>query len=685
MRRHYIIIGLIFFAGSAAGKGWADQDTTDVKTLDGKRLSNVTVSAHKTGRSKGLGIGNSDMINAKELLRAACCNLGESFTTNPSVDVNYADAATGAQQIKLLGLSGTYVQMLTENIPNYRGAAAPFALGYIPGPWMQSIQVSKGASSVKNGYESITGQINVEFKKPQATPFADANLYYNTKGKLEANVGANLHLSKRWRTALLGHYEILDKAHDDNGDGFADLPKVRQGSLQSRWAWMGDHYVFQASVKGLKEHREGGQIGHSSAIEEYKEECHNTDPYLIDITNERYEAFTKNAYIFDKERATNVALILSGSLHHENAGYGYKLYNTNQRNGYASLMFESDFGEHHNISTGISLNHDLYDQRYRLENDLEAQELAAYEDETTPGAYVQYTYKLGEKLTAMGGLRWDHSNIYGGFITPRMHLRYSPNDIVTLRGSIGKGYRTNHVLAENNFLLASGRKIVIDRDLDQEEAWNYGISAALKIPIGEKKLELNAEYYYTSFDHQLLVDLDTNPHVVHFTNLNGDSYSHTYQIEATYPFFQGFTLTATYRRTNVKSTYNGILREKPLTNKYKGLLTASYAPGLGKWQFDMTLQLNGGGRMPTAYTTSDGFPSWDERYKGYEQLSAQVTRFFRHWSIYAGGENITGFKQKNPIVGADDPWGSNFDSTMIWGPVHGALYYIGVRFNWNKL
>ena len=682
MNKNHIVIGLLLLAESAAGKGWVEQDTTEVNTLDGKRLRNVTVSAHQSGRSKGTGIGNSDMINAKELLRAACCNLGESFTTNPSVDVNYADAATGAQQIKLLGLSGTYVQMLTENIPNYRGAAAPYALGYIPGPWMQSIQVSKGASSVKNGYESITGQINVEFKKPQATPFADANLYYNSKGKLEANVGANLHLSKRWRTALLGHYEILDKAHDDNGDGFADLPKTRQSALQSRWAWMGDHYVFQASVKGLKEHRQGGQIGHYEVTEE---ECHTAEPYVIDITNERYEAFTKNAYIFDKERATNVALILSGSLHHENAGFGYKLYNTHQRNGYASLMFESDFAEHHNISTGISLNHDLYDQRYRLDNDAEAQKLTTREDETTPGVYVQYTYKWGDQLTAMGGLRWDHSNIYGGFITPRMHLRYSPNDIVTLRGSIGKGYRTNHVLAENNFLLASGREIVIDQNLDQEEAWNYGISAALNIPIGEKKLELNAEYYYTSFVHQLLVDLDTDPHAVHFTNLNGDSYSHTYQVEATYPFFKGFTLTATYRRTNVKSTYNGVLREKPLTNAYKGLLTASYAPGLGKWQFDVTLQLNGGGRMPSAYTAATGRPSWDQRYKGYEQLSAQITRFFRHWSIYAGGENITGFRQKNPIVGADDPWKSNFDSTMVWGPVHGALYYVGVRFNWNKI
>ena len=258
-----LLATLIFSFASVSGIAQVTEsgDSSSVRTLDGKTVREVTISAHQSGRVKTSGIGNTEFISSKELLRAACCNLGESFTTNPSVDVNYADAATGAQQIKLLGLSGTYVQMLTENIPNYRGLAAPFSLSYIPGPWMQSIQVSKGASSVKNGYESITGQINVEFKKPQATPFADANIYYNTKGKLEANLGGNLKLSERWSTALLGHYEILDKAHDDNGDGFVDMPKVKQGSLQSRWAWISDNYIFQASVKGLKEHREGGQIG----------------------------------------------------------------------------------------------------------------------------------------------------------------------------------------------------------------------------------------------------------------------------------------------------------------------------------------------------------------------------------------------------------------------------------------
>ena len=637
-------------------------DSLRADSLVGQELREVTVTANGVNRVRASAVGNTEIISSKELLRAACCNLGESFTTNPSVDVNYADAATGARQIRLLGLSGTYVQMLTENIPNYRGLATPFALGYIPGPWMQSIQVSKGASSVKNGHESITGQINVEFKKPQATPFADANLYYNTKGKLEANLGGNLQLSKRWSTALLGHYEMPGKAHDANGDGFADMPKIKQGLLQSRWAWMGDYYIFQASVKGLKEHREGGQLAHHSPL--------TTHPYLIDITNERYEAFVKNAYIFNEEHASNVALILSGSLHHADAEYGQKSYHADQRNGYASLMFETDFSEHHSLSTGVSLNYDY---------------LSEFPSETTPGLYAQYTYKLGERLVVMGGLRWDHSSIYGGFLTPRMHLKYSPNGFLTLRGSIGKGWRTVHPLAENHYLLASGRHVVVDPDLDQEEAWNYGLSAALSIPVGEKKLELNAEYYYTTFLHQAVIDFDADPHTVRFSNLDGESYSHTWQAEASYPFFEGFTLTATYRRSNVKSTYGGVLNEKPLTNKYKGLVTASYAPGLGKWQFDVTLQLNGGGRMPTPYATADGFPSWPARYKGYEQLSAQITRFFRFWSIYVGGENITNFKQKNPVIGADDPWGPNFDSTMIWGPVHGTIGYIGIRLNWNKI
>lgn len=654
----------------------AVQDSSDVQTVDGKTMREVTVSARKAGRVKTSGLGNTEFISSRELLRAACCNLGESFTTNPSVDVNYADAATGAQQIKLLGLSGTYVQMLTENIPNYRGLAAPYALGYIPGPWMQSIQVSKGASSVKNGYESITGQINVEFKKPQATPWADANLYFNSDLKLEANLGANLKLSDKWSTALLGHYEILDKAHDDNDDGFADMPKMRQGSLMSRWAYISDTYMFQLAIKGLKEHREGGQIAHGHTT-------HN--PYLIDITNERYEAFTKNAFILNPERMTNIALILSGSIHHERSLYGKKTYDADQRNGYASLMFETDFSERHSLSTGLSVNHDWFDDQNHwyppfLDYGITRGQVT---DETTPGIYAQYTYKIGETFTVMGGLRWDHSSLWGSYVTPRMHVKYSPTEWLTLRGSVGKGYRTPHILAENSYLLASSRQLIINENIGQEKAWNYGLSTQLKIPVGGRTLDLNAEYYYTHFIQQAIIDYDVAERMIEVHGLNDHekSYSHTIQVDATYEILPKLNVTAAWRWNDVKATYNGELRQKPMNSRYKGLLTASFAPGLGKWQFDATLQLNGGGRLPDNHDTT----LMPGHFKAYEQVSAQITRFFRHWSIYAGGENLTGFKQKNAIISADNPWSPDFDATMIYGPVHGAVFYIGARINWNKI
>ena len=648
----------------------------DVVLREGMELSEVQIVSRKLSTLKlRSSVMNEEIITSDELCRAACCNLGESFVTNPSVDVSYSDAATGAKQIKLLGLSGTYVQMLTENIPNYRGAASPYGLGYVPGPWMHSIQVSKGISSVKNGYEALTGQINVEFKKPQL-PEADwvsANLFASTTNRYEANADATVKLSKRWSTSLLAHYENETKAHDGNDDGFADIPRIEQYNFWNRWAYMGDHYVFQAGIKALDESRKGGQVSHSGVPA--------ADRYEIDIDTRRYEAFTKNAYIFNKEKNTNLALILSGTLHNQDALYGRKIYNVDQSNAYASLMFETKFTKEHNLSAGFSYNYDGYDQHYRLTNNAETPLTKAFARESVGGAYAQYTFNLDNKFVLMAGLRGDHSSEYGFFVTPRAHIKYNPNDFVHFRLSAGKGYRTNHVLAENNYLMASSRKVSIADHLDQEEAWNYGASISGYIPLFGKTLNLNLEYYYTDFLKQVVVDMDTNPHEVAFYNLDGRSYSQVFQVEATYPFFQGFSLTAAYRWTDAKTTYNHQLMEKPLTGKYKGLVTASYQTPLGLWQFDATWQMNGGGRMPNPYTLADGTSSWDARYKGFSQLSAQVTRYFRRWSIYIGGENLTNSKQKNPIIDAADPWGDRFDSTMIWGPVHGAKGYIGVRFN----
>lgn len=637
---------------------------------DMQMLDELVVSRRTPGTvTQRSAVAQTQKITLGEIHRAACCNLGESFETNPSVDVAYSDAATGAKQIKLLGLAGTYVQMLTENYPNFRGVASPFGMDYIPGAWMEGIYVSKGTSSVKNGYEALAGQINVEYKKPQTMDKFSLNLFASDALRMEANADASIHLNENLSTALFAHYSNDQHPHDRNEDGFLDYPKTRQINLMNRWNHEAGKYVAQYGVKYINEEREGGQdVSHHSL----------DDPYRITLNTNRGEFYTKQAYVFSAdELAESAALIASGSVHDQQSLYDKTAYDVNQKNLYLSLLYEKDFSAMHNLSTGLSLNHDRFDERLSA--------TPFDREETITGAYAQYTFNLNDKFIALGGVRADHSSLYGFFVTPRLHLKYNPVEWLHLRGSIGKGFRTANILAENNYLLASSRTIHIADNLKQEEAWNTGINATVYIPVGDREVTLTGEYYHTRFINQVVVDVDSDPHAISFYNLDdGKSYSNSAQIEASYPFFTGFTFTAAYRYTRSMSDYrNPVTGEsrflsKPLMNDYKGLITASYQTPLKKWQFDLTGQFNGGGRMPTPDANN---PLWEERFDPFTIVNGQITKFFRNFSLYLGAENLFDFRQENPIVDAANPRSENFDATMVWGPVHGRKIYVGLRYN----
>ena len=646
-------------------------DTTST-SLPMQEIGEVTVTTRRPGMSRVAGAENTMRINKAELFKAACCNLGESFTTNPSVDVNYSDAATGAKQIKLLGLSGTYVQMLAENLPDWRCSALPYALGYVPGPWMKSIQVSKGASSVRNGYEGITGQIDVEYLKPEDEQGVTLNLYGNSDGRIEVNADGNLHLTPRLNANLLAHYEDNLADMDHNHDHFLDQPNVRQVNLQNRWDWLGDRYIFHGGLALIDEKRHSGQtkVHHEGAV-----------PFAIDLKTRRYEGYMKHAVVLNAEHGTNIALMATAAFHNLDGTYGYKRYDVDETNAYGQLMFETRFTDPHSLSLGLSVVHDRLSQDYRLRHVADGALTHLVEKETVTGAYGQYTFTpASDVLTLMAGVRVDHSSLHGTFVTPRLHLRLHPAQFLTLRLSAGKGYRTAHALAENNYL-ASGRLLVIN-DLHQESAWNYGITSAWDIPLWGKLLKVNAEYHYTRFEHQMVIDMDRAPGLIFINDLDGKSRSHTWQVDVSYPVVEGLELTIAYRHNDVKTTYDGKLREKPLTPRCKGLFAASYKTPLGLWQFDVTLQLNGSGRMPDPYYIDNPVQlSWPTHFPAHCLLNAQVTRWFRHFSVYLGGENLTNYRQPNPIIAADRPWSQSFEPTMIWGPVSGAMAYLGIRIN----
>lgn len=641
-------------------------------TLPTYELDEFVVTKRTPGKMGLSGPESGFTLGKSELFRAACCNLGESFTTNASVDVDYADPATGAKQIKLLGLSGSYVQMMTENLPAFRGAAMPYAFRYVPGPWMKSIRVSKGSSTVKNGYEAITGQIDVEYLKPQDEETVNVNAYFDSDIRLELNGDANFHVTDKLNTVVLAHYEDRYRTHDGNHDGFADMPRIRQVNVMNRWNYFGDSYIFHGGLSFIDERSRAGQTAahHDGEL---------MDPYVISLDTRRYEGYMKHAFIIDREHNTNIAFAGNLSMHEQSSSYGRKLYDVNEKGAYAQLMFETDFTEAHTLSAGLSLNYDRFGQRLLADPD-GATPSRIVERETVPGAYVQYTFRLDRKVTAMAGVRADHSSDYGFFVTPRFNVSWTPVEYLTLKASAGKGYRTVHPWAEYNYLLASGRRMVVE-DLSQEEAWNYGVSAESSVPVGAHTLRASAEYFRTDFRRQAVVDYDSSPGVLLVADLKGKSYSNVFQVEMSWESPFGVSATAAYRLNDVRTTYGGRLMEKALTSRYKALLTVGYKTPLELWQFDATFVMNGGGRMPAPYPLSDGSMSWDDRFPAFPSLNIQATRYWRHFSVYVGGENLTNFRQKNPVVDASMPWSSTFDPTVVWGPVSGAMVYAGIRVN----
>ena len=284
-------------------------------------LSEVVISARQVGtvldRANPL---QSQSITGAELCKAACCNLSESFETNASVDVSYADAATGAKSIKLLGLTGKYIEMMSEKNPNFKGLASVYGMVYVPGPWMESIQISKGVGSVVNGYESITGQINIEYKKPNKSPKFYINTYTNSTGMSELNIISSAKINKKLSTSILAHYQNNTKEIDNNNDGFLDEPMVSQYNFINRWLWKPTNNLStQFGIKFIDEKRIGGQ----KSYDENKTNDTNNS-YRVNIDTRRYEAFAKIGYVLKSDSDKSFALITNYSKHNQKSFYGLK-------------------------------------------------------------------------------------------------------------------------------------------------------------------------------------------------------------------------------------------------------------------------------------------------------------------------------------------------------------------------
>lgn len=616
----------------------------------------------------------SELISEKELLKAACCNLSESFETNASVDVSFADAITGAKTIRMLGLDGRYVLIGREGIPHVRGLNSRYGLTYVPGTWIQSIDVGKGAGTVINGYESMTGQINVEFKKPENSEKWYFNTYANSFGRVELNANHATKINDKWSTALLLNTQFLGSEIDNNDDGFMDLPKSRMVNLLNRYKFTGDQLRVQFGIQYMKSDMAGGQLGYK-----FGDELLLNPIYGFRNDDQRVELFGKMGMIFPQKPYQSWGLQYSLSYQEFDGGAGRRLYSGSEKTAYANLIYQNVIGNtRHQYKTGISYLYDGFDERFISELNTSV-DSAFSRSESVPGVFYEYNYLPNEDLTLVAGIRTDFHNLYGTYFTPRLHLRYALTDHWTLRASAGKGYRTPNAIMENSQVLVSSRQLIIEEAPKPEIAWNLGGSLVADFHVKEKPLSFVLDYFYTNFENQLIYDQDRSSSALFIYNLDGKSFAHSIQVEAQYEVYKNLDLKTAYKFYNVQMTTDGKLQPMSFVSRDRFFLNLAYATRFEKWKADLTWNWNGKKRLPDTSDSPEAFQRAGFSPE-FSVLNAQISRGFRWGSIYLGGENMLNFRQNDPIVDPENPFGESFDASMVWGPIAGRVVYAGIRY-----
>lgn len=638
----------------------------------------------------------TEVISAAGLCKMACCNLAESFENSASVTVGYSDAVTGARQIRLLGLSGVYTQMLDETRPVMRGLSAPFGLSYVPGQWLESIQIAKGSSSVINGVECMTGQINMEHRKPTDEKPLFINGAVMSDTKMDLNVASSLQMGYKWSTVVLGHVSGNVEAHDMNSDGFIDEPKMLQVNLSNRWLYQADNGVqVRFGVRALQDTRAGGQM---------------TGPWKSDILNRSLNGYLKVGVPLSVDNSKNIALIADYNYQDMDSYFGPTKYVAAQHSAFVNLLYQNIINDAHKFTLGLNGTFDRYDEDFARDVLMVSPAPTSYSgisDLANGGIFGEYTYHLDDRFSVISGLRADWFNhVSDGStrfkVSPRLTLKYMPADEIVIRANGGRGLRYSTPLVDNIGVFSTGKGFYGSfNDHVLEDAWTFGGNITYYLPWGaSSNAYISFDYFRTQFAQQMVVDYEYGANQIYFYNLDGRrSYTDNFQVDFSVDPFERFNVTATLRYTDAKVELAGKgLVEKPMTSRFKAVLNLQYATNLNKWIFDFTASLNGSCRVydfmndinEDGTMTKGPVQGKQRMYKNgrtpvYPMLYAQVTRRFKGWDIYIGAENLTNFRQKNAIIGSANPSQPSFDASCIWGPLMGFKAHAGFRFTlWKK-
>tara|TARA_B100001057_G_C22857031_1_gene953066 strand:+ start:1784 stop:3970 length:2187 start_codon:yes stop_codon:yes gene_type:complete len=639
-------------------------------------LEEVTLTQNSKASQKSfIETQNILKVSSEELLKAACCNLSESFETNPAIDVNFSDALTGTKQIKMLGLSSSYLLISEENIPMIRGASQAYGLTFTPGTWVESIQISKGAGSVTNGFESIVGQINTELKKPLTDILFFLNLFASKNGRYEMNTHFNHRLNDYWSTGFYLHGNNRTQKFDNNNDDFLDLPVSEQINLMNRWQYtdLENGWVSFLSWRYMNDEKLLGTLSYNPQRDRGMKSRWGSE-----IKTKRWDASFKVGYVFPEIPYQSFGFQTAYSSHDQDSYYGLRTYNINQQSFYTNLIFNSIIGNTLNkFKVGLNYSFDEYVEQ--VDGDLYNR------TDRNVGSFFEFSHDNNDNFSWLAGIRVDFHNNFGSFLTPRIHVRYIPLEEFVVRLSAGSGRKAANIFAENQKLFSTNRVIKIEYSqgkiygLNPEKAWNYGLGLSKSFYIGSPhKMTLSTDYYITRFIDQVVVDWES-PRQISFYNLEGQSSAKSFQLELDYYYRNFLNFRAAFKNYDLQMDYKSGFMQKPLLAKNRFFANLGWESKISsmdkQWRWDLTYHYVGAQRLVhNIVDRARGFsPS-------YSLWNSQLTRVFsKKFEIYLGGENIGNYKQLSPIIGANDSFGADFDAAQIYAPIFGGMLYSGLR------
>ena len=634
-----------------------------------KLLPEILIEYRKNGHSiSRLKTLHVEELTAIELRKAACCNLSESFETNASVDVNITDAVSGAKKIQMMGLDGVYTQIQMENIPYLRGLESAFGLSSLSGTWIEFIQITKGTGNVVNGYESMAGLVNLELKKPDEMEKIYLNVYQNIFGRSEFNFNKGIILNPKWSTGFLGHVSSTYGNIDRNKDAFRDLPTGDNTAFMNRWAYKGKKMEAQFGINFYRDRKVGGQ----TSFFRNEENQVDTVNYGVLINSKHIDIYGKTGF-FGKRPMQSLGIVYNIKHQEIDGFFGLKNFSGLEKRGYINVIYDDIIGtSDHKIKVGTSF--------VAIDISQKADTLSQKRMELVPGIFAEYTY-TGRRLTGVFGSRYDYHSIFREQFSPRVHLKYLLSEMTDLRFTAGKGWRVPNFIIDNISLLASSKQWIAPSETKPEISWNIGGSLVHEMKIFERKASISLDFYHTRFENQLIIDRDETVNTVVFSNLKNSSFSNSFQTEFSFSPIKNLDVRLAYKFLDVEAKYGNEMRQQVMIPRHRGFVNLAYRSRNKRWEYDFTCSIFSPSRLPIQRDmTNDTLLISDMKSRMYPMMNAQITHIYKKFDFYIGGENLTNFRQRDPIIDASNPFGSKFDATNICGPLTGVNIYVGIRY-----